>query len=821
MPNRFNPPCNCCGCTIISSEISTYVYAPAEVLCFKRFREILSVRTLITQQTTTWASGVASDSVVTISDETVATDATTDSVTTDLRAGRFEWIFPQVTVPFGSLVVESETGTPGANGTRTFQPRTQTTTDKTAREEYRLALRFDVSGQDNFGRLDAANVAFIQSATATLTGAIYRIDGFGGLLGITTQVTAKWLYSNAETPVDANDFDSLWAAGSGGTATVSTNANSFNVLSSLPVVQTDSLYLLLFSDADRRGINLSDVLITLTAKDWIRKYFELVGATDAESKAWNGLIASGRQIRSKAKLPDDCYQADLEFVTVGTHEIRSMSVETQHATVTRSQTATGTLYFHAVETLAAATSLDYFTNRGLITSVEPTVTAARPETAIRIILNVASGVAWTYRVIGSVIDNTAVIGWRNFEVIGGQQPLITTANTAVAALTGEDSLGEKSPIVITNNSPSAIAISGANVFKIRSLVYIDDPDTEEDETGDRRLTFIPVFPDSNIKNAKCGQVFPACYDPELELSIPSLTASGRGMIKVEHPSTRTGCRATYESIAVEPPRVPTEIEQLVLWDAVAPDFVLPPQSDVVIASGSTNETSWTISLQEFATSGWIDQDLPVDNRANANSALSFLGAVTTQRLQTLEHSIPGDDESPLVYPWLVTIPVFISWVVYQRIRNARGITRWTNNFGGVSTDSIGQRFTNPDDLLFGKRIISQNFTPIAIKFYSKPPAVIERTLVESLSRPLFQHQSTIAGEYWFQYVWSNGTVRYSRWSKDFIDAQGGPVAWVTNALNANPNIGDSETPFTARRSYYTTQSGSISDGGPIHLRIEY
>lgn len=820
MANRFNPPCNCCGCTIISTEASTYVYAPAEVLCFKRFREILSVRTLITQQTTTWVSGVASDSVVTISDETVATDTTTDSVTTDLRAGRFEWIFPQVTVPFGSLVVESETGTPGANGTRTFQPRTQTTTNRTVREEYRLALRFDVSGQDNFGRLDAANAAFIQSATATITGAIYRIDGFSGLLGITTQVTAKWLYPNAETPEDANDFDSLWAAGSGGTATVSTNANSFNVLASLPVVQTDSLYLLLFSDADRRGINVSDVLITLTAKDWIRKYFELVGATEAEAETWNGLIASGRQIRSKVKLPDDCYQADLEFVTVGTQEIRSMSVETQHATVTRSQTATGTLWYHAIETLSAFASLDYYTNRGLIASVEPTVTTARPETAIRVILNVASGVAWTYRVVGSVIDNTSVIGWRNLETIGGQQPLITTANTAVAALTGEDSLGEKSPIVITNNSPSAIAISGANVFKIRSLVYTDDPDTEEDETGDRRLTFIPVFPDSNIKNAKCGQVFPACYDPELELSIPSLTATGRGMVKVEHPSTRTGCRSTYLSIAVEPPTL-AEVEQLVLWDTVAPDFVLPPQSDAVIATGSTNGTSWIISLQDFATSGWIDQVVPIDNRANANSALSFSDAVTTQRLQTLEHSIPGDDESPLVYPWLVTIPIFVEWVVYQRLRNAYGSTRWTNSFAGVISDDIGLRFTNPADLLFGKRLIGQRFPSIVIKYYSKPPSVIERTLVESLARPLFQHQSTIAAEYWFQYGWSNGTVRYDRWSKDFIDGQGGPVTWVTNALNANPNIGDSDAPFTARRSYYTRQSGSVSDGGPVHLRIEY
>lgn len=820
MANRFNPPCNCCGCTIIASNATTYNYEPAEVVCFKRVREQTSVRTLVTQQTTTWVNGSQSSSVVTISDETQASDTTTETVTTQLRAGRFDWIFSQSTVPFGPFIVASETGTPGTNGTRTFQPRTQTTTNRSVWEEYRLVVRFDVSLQDNFGRRDGANAPFITIAAAALAGQVYQLDGYFGPTFNARQATAKWLFADAEMPESIAEFDSMWSAGSNGSQALTLTSNSINILPALPQQQTDSLYVLVFSDAERTGLNIAAPRLTLTANDWMRKKFVLVDASEEEAKAWNGVIPAGRTIKSRVTMPKDLYRVMVQFDKVSPGGVIGFNVSTQHTRVERDPSGYGVpnpLYVkHTLEGTEVAEF--YFGKADNLPSVLATVC-------------VANGITWVPGSVpaGGQIFLTRIEFYQSHGPTGPpfSGPLTPRFSNVISpALTGEDSEGNASPLLITNTSSFPVYLSSASVVRLRSILYIDDPETEEDEEGERRLSFVPVFPDSNVKNPTCIDQFPGCWDIELEHSKPLPSVTGRGMTPRGY-NARSGSVTGFAASSITGgPGSGND------WDILAPEFVIPQQNATVVASGTTNGTQWLAYLQPEIDSGWIDQIAP-DNQQAAVS-----GSVRIRRLAELEQAEPGNDASPFVYPWLVSIEFATTNVPYRTIfyhSITSGLARpgWypeayysSGGFNslGITFDTEAQAYWTfiPANAAFGKHLVPNGTTIINQKYFTKPPSTLVKQLVSGLPYPTLQHRSKMFGEYWFAYTWSNGTQRYERISKGFVDAFGGPVPWVTSLLNSNPFRGDRDDMPTAKTAYYVRAVDSrIVDDGPMTLTVNY
>lgn len=286
--NKFTPN-QCCGCVVKSHQLFPDFYSP-DIICFKRYRERISVHTLTTQLTRTWVSGVQSNNTVTLVNTTDVTDDTVDSITTESRAGRFEWVFPAAVVPFGPFVVESETGTPGVNGTRTWAPRTQITTNRSVWEEYRLVMRYDVSDQDNFGRRDAANALIIKAATARLGGSQYTLPGWTSFNPNTSGSDLRHQFGvDADMPETPAEFDTLWASGFGSASYTAGTVTNFSILTRLPIAPRQSMFLLWYSTTARRGFNIAGTgaltiwdrdpvpLPTVPydwRRDWIREDFQ-------------------------------------------------------------------------------------------------------------------------------------------------------------------------------------------------------------------------------------------------------------------------------------------------------------------------------------------------------------------------------------------------------------------------------------------------------------------------------------------------------------------------------------------------------------------
>jgi hypothetical protein len=305
MPKKNSPGCNCCGCVVKSQQLFPDFYTP-EVTCFKRVRERITVATLTTQLTRTWVGGVQTNSTATLVNETVVTkDETIDSITEDRQAGRFEWVFPQVEVPFGPQVVQSETGTPGVDGTRTFFPITRTRTNRTVWEEYRLMLKYDVSNQFNFGRDDAASQDIIRAAVVNVSRQTYTLDGWVGATGQANQVTMRGLYPDADEPSNADEFDDLWAAVASSATLTESFVTEVNILTWLPTSSTDSVHLLFFSDTNKRGLIVSDGQIRI----WDRPAVTLPAIPYDWTQHW--VREDYNQWRTRSFLPTDNYQISL------------------------------------------------------------------------------------------------------------------------------------------------------------------------------------------------------------------------------------------------------------------------------------------------------------------------------------------------------------------------------------------------------------------------------------------------------------------------------------------------------------------------------
>jgi hypothetical protein len=296
---KFTPN-QCCGCQVFENLLFPDFYRPT-VTCMVRRRELSTIRTLTTQLTQTWIGGALTNNTATLVDETVETDNTIDTITQDLIAGQFEWVFPQSTEPFGPLAIESETGIPGVNATKVWKPRTQRTINRTVWEEYRLVFRYDVSNQFAFGLDDADGVAIIKAATASLTGDLYRITGWqpSGSTGQTHQVDVRGFLTDEDPPQDRDEFDVLWDAASN-TATLSA---TLNILSWLPDTDSTSIYLLFYSDTEKRGMRVTNGLIRISdrlpmsssAYDWTQDW------TRESFTTW----------RTSAAMPTDNYQFSL------------------------------------------------------------------------------------------------------------------------------------------------------------------------------------------------------------------------------------------------------------------------------------------------------------------------------------------------------------------------------------------------------------------------------------------------------------------------------------------------------------------------------
>jgi hypothetical protein len=206
--------------------------------------------------------------------------------------------------PFGSFVIQSETGEPGVNGTRVYEPRTRIRTYRTVWERYRLIAKYDTSNQFNFGRNDADSLAILKAATVSIARTQYIISGWSGATGQSNSITMKGLRPGETLPTTPAEFDTMWAA-SGSSTTMGTGTSAVNILSWLPTATANSVHLLFFSDTEKRGLNP----VSGQMRIWDRTPITLPATPYDWTQHW--IREDYNEWRTIALLPGDNYQISL------------------------------------------------------------------------------------------------------------------------------------------------------------------------------------------------------------------------------------------------------------------------------------------------------------------------------------------------------------------------------------------------------------------------------------------------------------------------------------------------------------------------------